>query len=162
MKTPPMLSALLLLVLLPAGCAPFQIDTPDEMVALQEPRRSAYAYRATSVDGVVLGVRTVRAGDNQATPLADLAFWSDAIATMLRDERGYALLDTADIRSADGTPGRALHFGREHDGRQFRYDLHLYVGRRYIHILEVGGLDETLDARREAVDEALSGYRIRR
>ncbi|MBU6162194.1 MAG: hypothetical protein KGO50_13840, partial [Myxococcales bacterium] len=55
-----------------AACgAPWAIQAPDGMVEFHESRWSNYQWRASSVDGVVVGLRIIRQGKNRDVPRGD-------------------------------------------------------------------------------------------
>lgn len=160
----PMTLVLLLALALAAlsACTPFHLPVPDEMVEVPVSRHAQWDMRATSVDGVIVAVRTVRVGENQDVPRGDLTFWTESITRALSDDRGYALISTDEIRSANGVAGRALRFGRDFEDTEYRYELHVYLGRRFLHIVEAGGLTEAFEARRSHVDAARAEYVVKR
>lgn len=147
---------------LSAGCAPYQIVTPDGMIALNETTWSPYDYRATTPDGVVVGVRQVRMRDNGDTPPADLEFWVNSLKLRLRTTAGYALLDETTVTSADGTDGVRLEFGRDEEGRTYRYDVTLFVTDKFVHVIESGGAEDLYLAASDDVEAAVDSYSIRR
>lgn len=161
MKTITLLGLIACTLLVPA-CAPYSIVTPDGMISLNEDRWSPYDYRATTPEGVVVGARQIRMREGTDVPPADMVFWVDATKLRLRTTAGYALLNEEEIRSADGTEGVRLEFGRDQDGGTYRYDIVLFVTDKFVHVIEAGGDEELYDAAATAVDEALATYRVRR
>ncbi|MFT6396181.1 MAG: hypothetical protein ACJAYU_000924 [Bradymonadia bacterium] len=161
MKTLTLLGLIACSLLAPA-CAPYSIVTPDGMIALNEDRWSPYDYRATTPDGIVVGARQIRMRDGSDVPPADMQFWVDATKLRLRTSAGYALLNEEAIRSSDGTEGVRLEFGRDQEGRTFRYDIALFVTEKFVHVIEAGGDEELYAAAATAVDEAVASYRVRR
>ena len=153
---------MLLLSLCALGCAPFTTATPDGMIALNEGSWSVYDYRATTPQGVVVATRTIRMRENGDVPPADLDFWVDAAKLRLRTTAAYALLSEEETRSADGTPGVLLHFGRDADGDTYLYDVALFATDRFVHVLEAGGEASLFESARPAVEQAFAAYRIRR
>ena len=117
-----------------AGCGrPFDVETPHGFVEL-DAQGPAYDYRATTPDGVVLGVRAIDADGR-----GDVAFWEQAVTLQLRDVSGYALLGTRDVRSADGSGGRRLTFGHDENGKPFLYTVAVFVAQDRVFLLEAGG-----------------------
>src|SRR5262245_41787981 len=79
-----------------SGCGhDFHAATPRGFVELDDQER--YDYRATSADGLVIGVRELA---NE--PRGELDFWARAIENQLRGRHGYALLETRAVKSKDG------------------------------------------------------------
>ena len=155
--------ALLGAVLLGGGCAAYQITTPEAMVELpQSSLRGTYVYRATTTDPVVVAVRIERMGPREATPRGSLDFWSEAISRALRDLQGYALLETHDVRSADGRSGRQLRFGRDQDNHAYLYWVTIFVTEKRLHLIEAGGERAAFEAQRAHVEAAIESYEVRR
>src|SRR5262249_58824165 len=99
-----------------SGCGrPFDVETPHGFVEL-DAQGPAYDYRATTPDGVVVGVRAI-----DAKGRGDVAFWEQAVTLQVRDVSGYALLGTKEVRSADGSGGRRLKFGPHAHGEPVLY-----------------------------------------
>jgi hypothetical protein len=122
-----------------AGCGrPFDVRTPKGFVELEN-QGPAYAYRATTADGVVVAVRAIDAPDRE-----DLGFWEQAVTLEMRDASGYALLGRKDIRSEDGTPGRELEFGHDQNGKPYSYLVALFTAQSRVFLLEAGGAKESL------------------
>ena len=112
---------------------------------------------ATTPDGVVLGVRVVEEEEERG----DLAFWARSITLQLRDIKGYALLDAADTRSRDGTPGKRLRFGSDEGKKPYLYELTLFRTKTRLDMVEVGGPKEQVERARPSVDWMLASLRVR-
>jgi hypothetical protein len=135
------------LVLASAGCGrPFKVKTAPGFVELenQEPQ---FGYRAVAPEGVVMGVRVVDIADH-----GDLAFWERAVTLRMRQVDGYALLDTHDTASLDGTKGRELDFGHDENGKPFAYRVRMFVAQDRLFVAEVGGAKENMDRYKSSVD----------
>ena len=110
------------MMILAAACAlgtaacgkPFDVKTAQGFVALENQQN--YDWRATTPEGVVVGVRVV-----EDEKRGDLAFWTQAVTLQLRDVTGYALLESVDTTSGDGTKGRLLKFGHDEDDKPYVY-----------------------------------------
>lgn len=148
---------LLVVTLLSVACRPFDINTPDSFVELDEERYSRYDYRATTADGVVVSIRAID-NDRRGT----LSFWSEAVRSKLRDSRGYALLEEQDVTSRGGIQGKQMRFGRDDSGHSYRYWVTLFVrsqGRSpRVWAIEAGGEDEVFERRREEVERLIAGF----
>src|ERR1044071_2647125 len=57
-------------------------------------------YRATTADGVVIGIRNV---DNE--PKGELAFWARALENRMREVGGYALIEKRQVTNRAGVSG---------------------------------------------------------
>jgi len=153
----------LFVVALSSGCgAPGVFYTPSSMVELNESRHSHYRFRATTPDGVVLAVRTIRQGQNKEVPAGSLDFWTEAVRLRLQTLGGYALLDEVEARSADGTVGTRLVFGHDQGDRPHRYWVTIYVTDRWVHVVEAGGVEEQFSAVDAEITQAMQRYRVRR
>jgi hypothetical protein len=133
---------------------PFDVKTAPGFVPLAN--QAAYDYRATTPEGVVVAVRVV---DDEKR--GDLAFWTQALTLQIRDASGYALLDTRDVTSADGTKGRRLEFGHDEDAKPYAYWVTLYAAQGRLFIVEAGGAKESFARERPKVEAMLASVRVR-
>jgi len=117
-----------------AGCGrAFVAATPPGFVDLGD-RYGSGEYRATTADGVVLGVR---AFDNE--PKGEMSFWSRALERRTREMAGYALLDKRDVTARSGLKGVVMRFGHDEGKVPYVYCLALFVTDAKIFVLEAGG-----------------------
>ena len=138
-----------------AGCGkPFDVKTAPGFVPLEN--QVAYDYRATTPEGVVVAVRVV-----EDEKRGDLAFWTEALTLQLRDVSGYALLETVDVASRDGTPGRLLKFGHDEDGKPYAYWIRIYPAQGRLFLVEAGGTKPAFDRALPTVDWAMKNIRVR-
>ncbi len=148
--------ALALLVIV--ACAhkppPFSAETPMGFVELPQRSPSTFDYRASTVDGVVLGVTALR-----HDPKADVAFWAEAVRRRLRLRHGYALLSEATLQ-IDGRPARQLCFGHDENGSPHLYWVTLVVTDEHLYVIEAGGSREVFEPRRKAVEAWIEGLRL--
>jgi len=149
--------ALVASTLLPcAACGrPFDVRTPPGFVELDD-QGSDYAYRATTADGVVVGVRAIDASGRD-----DLGFWEQAVALEMRDASGYALVGKKDLRSVDGTPGRELDFGRDQNGKPYAYRVALFTAQSRLFLLEAGGAKDAVSRLEPQIDYQVATFRAR-
>lgn len=137
------------------GCGhPFEVATPTGFVDLSDSYDSN-EYRATTADGVVLGVR---AFDNE--PRGELAFWSQAIENRIRDLGGYTLAKKSPVTSKLGQ-GTELQWTRDEDGKPQRYALSVFVTDKRVYVVEYGGAADKVAARAGALDAAVQGLSSR-
>ncbi|CAN5688828.1 hypothetical protein BH09MYX1_BH09MYX1_32410 [soil metagenome] len=150
-----MMKKLLLPILLALGLAvfamgcgkPFDVKTAPGFIELEH-QEPTYQYRATTPEGVVVGVQVIELeGDNAG----DLAFWTRAITLQVRDVQGYALVETRDVKSRDGTPGKELRFGHDEDNKPFVYRLTVYVKQKRLFMVEAGGTLPNFDKYEKSV-----------
>lgn len=150
--------ALLALALSSFACRPFEVETPNSFVELEEDRDSRYDYRATTADGVVVSVRAIE-NEREGT----LQFWAEAVRNKLRDSRGYALLEEEELTARSGIQGKQLRFGRDESGHTYRYWVTLFVrhtGRSpMVWVIEAGGEQEVFEQRRESIEELITSFR---
>lgn len=145
----------LLFLGLVAGCGrPFDVKTAPGFVELEN--QAQYEYRATTPEGVVTAVRVVEDEDR-----GDLGFWTQAVLLELRDVRGYALLESAEVTSADGTKGRLLKFGHDEDGKPYTYWLTLYLAQGRLFLVEAGGAKEAFERAKPGVEWTLKSVKVK-
>ena len=150
-----MRSLLLAAVLALAGCGrPFDVATAPGFVELEN--QTTHAYRATTPEGVVVGVRVV---DDEER--GDLAFWTQAVTLQLRDVSGYALLSSDEVLSRDGTKGRRLVFGHDEDSKPYVYWVTLYLAQGRLFIVEAGGAKDLFERARGNVEWTMKSVRVR-
>jgi hypothetical protein len=151
---------LLLLILAMSALAcgrPFKIQTAPGFVELENQADSSdYAYRATTPEGVTLGVRVI--DDEQR---GDLAFWMKALTLQLHDVTGYALLETSDVKSNDGTPGRMLRLGHDEDGKPYLYWLAVYMAQSRLYLVEAGGTKEQMERARPQIEWMMKTVKVK-
>lgn len=138
-----------------AACGrPFDVKTAPGFVALDNQRD--FDWRATTPEGVVVAVRVV---DDEER--GDLAFWTQAVTLQLRDVAGYALLDSAEVTSLDGTKGRLLKFGHDEDGKPYAYWVAIYPAQSRLFVLETGGPKELFERARPSLEWTMKSLRVR-
>lgn len=112
--------------------------------------------RATTADGVVIGVREIQ---NPRHGSGD--FWVDAIRNRLRRDAGYALTSEADLRAASGHAGHQLRFGHDESSRPYVYWVTVFVTPDRVFVVEAGGRREHFEAAQARVESAISTFRVR-
>ncbi len=142
-----------------AACRPFDIKTAPGFLELKEDSAS-YAYRATTPEGVVVGVRVV---DVEGEGSDDLSFWTRALTLQMRDVSGYALLETHDVQSLDGVKGKQLRFGHDESGKAYVYWLTFFTvpGGKKLVIVEAGGAKDKFDAAAPSVQWMIQSVRVK-
>jgi len=157
LKEPAMQSTLKYLLRLAAGCAlasamlttgcGVSIATPPGFARLDS--NDDFDWRATSAEGVVLGVRR-----EPNKPAGNLEFWASAVRYEL-ERQGYSKVDVAAVRSKDGVDGQMLRYRTSRNGRPHVLWTAVYVTDSRVVVVEAGG-DEAHFARVEkAVDKAM-------
>lgn len=144
-------------LLLLAGCGhSFQATTPASFVELDD-SKDDYDYRATSADGLVIGVRELK-----HDPKGDEAFWIKVLQDRLRDDSGYALLETRETKSADGVKGTRMRFGHdEKGGKPYLYEVTLFVTPKHLVLVEFGGSKAQFEESGRSLDQFLAGFATR-
>jgi hypothetical protein len=141
------------------GCGQhFDVAAPDDFLELasEDSRRYGYDMRATTADGVVLGVREI---ENPRHGSRD--FWVDAIRNRLRRDAGYALTSEADVTSASGQSGHQLRFGHDESSRPYVYWVTVFVTPDRVFVVEAGGRREHFEAAQARVESAIATFRVR-
>jgi hypothetical protein len=147
------LALALLLGCAAVGCGkPFTAATPSGFVDLSDgyPRNE---YRATTADGVVIGIR---AFDNE--PKGEAAFWLKAIENRMRDAGGYALLGKTAVKNKAGQPGTRLSFGRDEDSKSHLYDVCVFVAGDKVYVIEAGGSKAEVERQKAQIDWAIANF----
>jgi hypothetical protein len=138
------------------GCGPsFKATTPPSFVEIEN-KYDSFDYRATTADGLVIGIREI-----EHDPKGEESFWLQAIKNRMRDSGGYALTETVEVKSADGVKGTQLRFGHDEDGgKPFLYYLTLFVTPKKLLLVEVGGSKEQLTEHAQEVERVVSSLRV--
>jgi len=140
-----------------AGCGrPFDVKTPPGFIELGQQSEHGFQYRATTPEGIVVGVRVIEDEDR-----GDLAFWVRTVTLEMRDIKGYALLSTTDTKSRDGTPGKRLQFGHDEDNKPYVYDLSVYRSQGRVFLVEAGGRRDDLERVRPNLEWMLASVQVR-
>ena len=136
------------------GCGNhFAINAPTNFATLREADRNGYQMRATTADGVVLGVREIENDTH-----ANQAFWATAIRNRLTRSGGYALLSETEIRTTQGDVGLQLRFGRDENNTPYDYWLTVFVTEGRIFIIEAGGRRARFEAERANVEASIASF----
>lgn len=136
-----------------AGCGrPFEAATPQGFVDLGG-RYGSNEYRATTADGVVLGVR---AYDND--PKGELAFWARALERQMRENGGYALIEKRAVKDRAGLPGTQFRFGHDEGKEPHLYYVTLFVTDQRIFLLEAGGIKSEMERQAAQIDWAIANF----
>ncbi|MFO0734953.1 MAG: serine/threonine protein kinase [Labilithrix sp.] len=147
----------LLSILALVGCGrPFKVETAPGFVPLENQSGYSYDYRATTPEGVVVAIRVI---DDEER--GDLAFWTQALTLQLRDVSGYALLETTDTRSRDGTKGKLLKLGHDEDGKPFTYWVGVYLAQGRLFIVEAGGQKDAFERAKPNVEWMLASVKVK-
>jgi hypothetical protein len=142
------------------GCGKhFDATSAPGFVVLKQQPGSDYDWRAVAPEGVAVAVRTVKLTDD-VDEQGDVAFWARAVTLRMRDQEGYALLATKDVRSADGASGVELSFGHDEDGKPFAYRVRLWLVSKRLIVAEAGGAKEQMDRYAPSVDWMLANVKV--
>jgi hypothetical protein len=143
---------LLLAALGGTSCRSFVPATPPGFVDLGD-RYPHGEYRATTADGVVLGVR---AYDND--PKGELAFWARSLERRMREVGGYALLDKRPVSARGGLVGTQMRFGHDEGKEPYLYEIVLFVTDAKIFVLEAGGTKTEMAKQEAQLDWAVKSF----
>ena len=143
---------------LAAGCGrPYEVATPEGFVELSEKEdrydEAHHEYRASTADGVVVGVR---AFDNE--PKVDLALAVRAFENRVRLGEGYALLEKKEVAARNGQKGTLLAFGHDESGGAHLYSVAIFVTEDWVYILESGGKKDLFEKARASVDWFIKNF----
>ena len=80
----------------------------------------------------------------------------------LRDVSGYALLESADTTSADGTKGKLLEFGHDEDDKPYVDGAAIFAAQGRLFVVEAGGQKELFaHARARDVEWTMKSVTVR-
>ncbi len=157
MNLPSLRPTLLALCLALPGCgASFTAATPPGFVDLGDDPSERYDYRAITPDGLVMAVR-----DIEHDPRGELTFWTQAVENHMRQKGGYALLQTRDVKSADGLGGKQLRFGHDEGSKPHLYFVTIFVTDKRIYVVEAGGTKELMDRHAQQIDWAIENFHVK-
>jgi hypothetical protein len=146
--------ALTALVALSACGRPYEVATPEGFVDLGDRyEHGDDEYRASTADGVVLGVRS---WDND--PKVDLALASRALENRVRQGQGYALLEKKEVAARDGTKGSWMRFGHDESGAPHLYEVALFVTDDHVHVFEAGGKKDLMERAAASIAWAIAHF----
>jgi len=115
-----------------SGCASVaKLDTPSGFATLD--RDDTFAYRALSAKGVVVATRTEK---NELR--GNTEFWSESIDLKLARE-GYVKKAELNVRSNAGVEGRQLRYAVDHNGREHRYWVTVFLKGDRVVVVEATG-----------------------
>lgn len=138
-----------------AACGPsVSLRTPPGFAVLEDQKE--YVYRATSAEGVVIGVRA-----EKNEPRANLDFWAEALDRQLR--RGGYVPDgsAADVRSANGLSGREMRYTRQQGGRPHRFWIAVFVTDNRVWVVEAGGdADRFKEKQEKGIQKAIESIGV--
>jgi hypothetical protein len=132
-----------------SACGPgFRVNTPDGFVELDD--QEDYDYRATSAQGVVLGVR---AEPNR--PVGNLEFWASAIDLKLRAQ-GYTATGTGAFKTTGGITGKRLQYKQTLSDRPHTLWVVVFVTEKKVYVVEAGGDTRVFDKSGPAIEKAIA------
>ena len=133
------------------GCGHgFGLKTPDGFVELEDQKE--YEYRATTAQGVVIGVRV-----EPNRPKGNLGFWSDAIDLKLRNI-GYTAVEAADIKTKSGTKGKQLRYTRSIYERPHVFWFTVFVTEGDVYVIEAGGDERDFTKVKDEIVKSIEGF----
>lgn len=142
------------------GCGrPYGALTPNGFVELTDGGRTydddAHEYRASSADGVVLGVR---AWKNE--PKVDLDLAVRALENRIRYGEGYALLAKNKVVAGDGkTAGMRLDFGHDESDNPHLYSVAVFVTNDYVYLVEAGGKKPLVEHAKASIEWFMKNFK---
>lgn len=133
------------------GCGHgFGMKTPDGFVELEDQKE--YEYRATTAQGVVLGVRV-----EPNRPKGNLSFWTDAIDLKLRNI-GYTAVETAEIKTKSGANGKQLRYTRMIYERPHIFWFTVFVTEGDVFVIETGGDERDFTKVKDEIAKSIEGF----
>ncbi|MCC6554850.1 MAG: serine/threonine protein kinase [Polyangiaceae bacterium] len=136
------------------GCGrPFVPATPPGFVDLGDDRYPDDEYRATTAEGVVLGIRA-----QENDPKGDLGFWAHVIENKMRESGGYAMLGKSDVKARSGLSGVQMRFGHDEGKTPHLYLLTVFVDDDHVFLLEAGGTKAEIERQQAQIDWAVRNF----
>lgn len=117
------------------------------------PYKAKGRFQAISPDDCIYRVTSFK-----NKPVADLAFWSEALRTRM-DQAGYHLVAETEVQ-AGGTTGTLLELGAANGTQDQAYVVALFIDGGRIVVVEATGEAEAFAARRDAVVAAVNGLEM--
>lgn len=153
-KLAPVFASLIAAALLTVGCGgrPFVPATPTGFVDLGD-IYGDNEYRATTADGVVIGIRAFK---NE--PKGETAFWVKALENRMREVGGYALLEKRKVKNRGGLEGTQLRFGHDEAKEPYIYILTIFTTEEHVYLVEAGGSKDEMARQDEQVDWAVHNF----
>ena len=74
---------------------------------------------------------------------------------------GYVLVDRAEIKSADGTPGRRLRFGHDEAGKPFVYQTSVFLAQDRLFLFEAGGSQAETEKISKSIEAMHASLKVR-
>jgi hypothetical protein len=148
-----LLGALVIALFTAAGCRPYVPATPPGFVELDDDRYGSNEYRATTADGVVIGIRAFA---NE--PKGERSFWVRAIENRMRDSGGYALLGKREVKNRGGLTGTELRFGHDEGDDPYLYNFTIFVTHERVFLLEAGGPRAQVERLAEQLDWSVKNF----
>jgi hypothetical protein len=90
-----------------------------------------------------------------------MAFWTRALTLQLRDVTGYALLESTDTKSLDGTAGKLLKFGHDEGSKPYLYWVAIYQAQNRLFVAEAGGTKEQMERFRPQIEWTLKSLKVK-
>jgi hypothetical protein len=154
-------SCLALALFAVAGCRPhFEMFAAKDFVELGE--GYPYDYRATTPDGLVMGVREIKNDEERG----DVEFWVRAIENEMRLNKGYALLDKKEVKTKKGLTGTQIRFGLDREDTAHVYLITVFVTERgtltgkksRVYVVEAGGTEDLVKRHQKQIDWSISEF----
>jgi hypothetical protein len=133
------------------GCGPgFGLKTPDGFVELDDQKE--YAYRATTAQGVVIGVRV-----EPNRPKGNLSFWTDAIDLKLRNI-GYTAAEATEVKTKAGMKGKQLRYTRTIYERPHIFWFTVFATDADVYVIETGGDERDFTKVKDELVKSIEGF----
>lgn len=135
-----------------SGCKAAKLETPTGFAELEDQDR--YDYRATSAQGVVLGIR-----NEPNEPNAGVDFWVAAIDARLR-RNGYVAHSTKLVNGTNGMLGKQIRYTREEELRLYAYWLTVFANGKRVFIVEAGGDEQYFKPAEKKIEQAVLSMKM--
>ncbi|MDY0001474.1 MAG: hypothetical protein RBU30_09290 [Polyangia bacterium] len=131
------------------GCNAASLKTPDSFVSMERVRSRNY-FKAVSPDNAVITVSSFEHKDK-----GNLGYWTEILKREMTLRKGYTLKAVDPVKAKDGLEGRRLTFQTQSGTVKYLYAAHLFVTKKYIHVMETAAKEADYPKHQAAFDEAL-------
>jgi len=135
-------------VLFLSACQTVTLPVPEGF-AYYEKKVNAEMIRAVSPERVIYRIRPIT-----DEPDASLDFWKTALETHFK-KSGYIILEQKPVKAA-AVPGISFVMASTYGGRDYTYDLNLFVYKKGVLLIEAAGEKSHFEKYRQQIDAAVA------
>jgi len=145
--------AMYVILLFLPGCVTFEMSKPE---GFAEYKVEKNIYRAISSDGIRIKVYQVR-NDSQG----DVDMWKKSAGHFLKGQ-GYVEQSRKEIVTVEKKKGVYTEYNHRYYGSSYIYSLTIFADNGELYIVEVAGVKDAYNKKRESILGAIRNIRISR